>query len=675
LELSTDTEQERRTADPDEATPSHNQGRPRPGGVLSWLGRRPASAALILALVSATWAVAGSKRLFPYLSEDHDEGLYLLQARALSEGHLFPPAPEHADAFLPWLSVLSEGRFVLKYSPVHAAVLAAGELLGSARWSLGLIAGGVVGLSYLLAKEVLDDRRAAVLASLFLALSPLFLVQSATFLPYCAGLLLLEAFTLTLLRGMRTRRPLLFAASGFLFGVALFARPYDTLVFSVPLGVYFLVVHRRDRPALVRNAGWMALGVALPLLATFAYYEAATGSPFKTPFSLVEPRDTLGFGTRKLLPSHPDLIFTPARGWYGVGRYVLMTSLWGFGGLVLIGLFVAYLGRRRLKGPQPWLALVIVSFALGYLFFWGTYGTSFRGALTSYLGPFYFLPVLLPVTLLAARSFVDFWRYDRALAVVTMCGMVLVSGYLVLRALEANRRLTREDRRVYAPLAGLKDQRSLVLLPGIWGPHLLHPFASLQNAAHYDGRTVYALDRGDPRNLELIADYPRRAAYRFHLRGAYRANPPDPGLTTWLERLTALKGSPLRLGLNLMIPTADPRVVVSVSFQGRKESLAIDRGPLPGTATQLTLDVGSRAVGWAGPSAQRSVEPAEPGGPLVLSVSVGPVSGPHRTVYQRELGYTIEGESVTVLMPGATTVNELRLEEPLVVHGAHSVTP
>ncbi|HEX2191682.1 MAG TPA: glycosyltransferase family 39 protein, partial [Acidimicrobiales bacterium] len=394
---------------------------------------------LVLALAAGAWAVVGSRQVFPYLSDDHDEALYLYQADALAHGHLFPPAPRHPDAFLPWLSVLSEGRFILKYTPVHASILAAAmELTGSPRWALGIIAAAVVLLTYALAREVLGDRRPALAAAVFLALSPLFLIQTATFLSYCTSLLLLEAFALTLLRGLRTDGRLLLAASGFLLGVAAFARTFDALVFSLPLAAYVLWSRRGERARLLAAAGWLGAGLALPVLAMLAYFEAATGSPFRTPFNLLEPRDTLGFGTRRLVPGGPGLTFTPAHGVYGVARYVLLVSFWGFGGLLLAGFFLASLVRRRPRGPQAWMALIVVSYSAGYLFFWGTLGTSLRGSLTSFLGPFYFLPILVPVCLFAGRGFTDLWRHDRVMAVTAFAVMAGVSGYLLVRAVEVN---------------------------------------------------------------------------------------------------------------------------------------------------------------------------------------------------------------------------------------------
>lgn len=624
-----------------------------------------------MAVLAGLWALIGSQWVFPYLSDDHDEGIYLFQATALADGHLFPPAPEHADAFRPWLSVHSDDRFVLKYAPVHASILAVGiRTTGSARSSLALIAAGIVVLSYALAKEVLGDRRLAVLASVFLALSPLFLVQSATFLPYCSSLLLLEGFALAFLRGARSDGRVLLSVSGFVFGVALFARPFDALLWAIPLGLYVVVSQRTDRGRLARTVGWFGLGTVVPIVAMLSYYRAATGSPFRTPFNLLEPQDTLGFGARRLLPSQPELVFTPVHGTFGVIRYILLTSAWGFGGLVLVGLFLACVVRRRLDGPQPWLALVALSFSCGYLFFWGTFSTSPRGGITSFLGPFYFLPVLVPVTFLAAKCFGEVWHRDRVIAATAFAGMVVVSGYLLLKALPVNLRFTAEDRRLYAPIAAARLDRALVLIPPIYGPQLMHPFAYLQNEADYDGRIVYALDRGDPRNLELLDDLPGREAYKLRLRGHYRANPSDPGLTTSLERLTVTTHPSVPATLAFDNPTEDPYVAVTVTLNGRKDSFVLDRESVKGKRHEVAFSVGPSSVDVRAPVADRFHERAADVGLLSVSVAVRPADGGQsRTIYERHLACDSDGRSVRVLLPGNVSVNELGAEDPLEISG------
>lgn len=554
---------------------------------------------------------------------------------------------------------------------MHASILAVGlRLAGSERASLALVAAAIVVLSYALAKEILGDRRLAVLATVFLALSPLFVVQSATFLPYCSSLLLLEGFALAFLRGARSDGRVLLAVSGFVFGVALFARPFDALLWAIPLGLYVVVSQRTDRRRLARTAGWFTLGTVVPVLAMLAYYRAATGSPFRTPFNLLEPKDTLGFGPRRLLPSQPELDFTPTHGTYGVIRYALLTSAWAFGGLVLVGLFVASVVRRRMDGPQRWLALVVLSFSFGYLFFWGTFGTSLRGGVTSFLGPFYFLPVLVPLTFLGAKTFADVWRHDRFIAATSFAGMVVVSGYLLFKAVPVSLRLTAEDRRIYAPIVAARLDRALVLVPPIYGPQLLHPFAYLKNEADYDGRTVYALDRGEQRNLELIDDYPGREVYKLRIRGHYRANPTDRALTTSLDRLTVASQTSLPGTLAFDNPTEDPYVAVTVTLNGRKDSFVLDRESVTGKRHEVAFSIGPGSVDVRSPVADRFHERAADVGLLSVSVAVRPADGGQsRTIYERHLAFDSDGRSVRVLLPGNVSVNELGAEDPLEISG------
>jgi len=663
--MSTQTEQEHVPA-VDEDLPPVGQSAKGVGAVARRLVRNPAVMVTLLAVAAGAWAIVGSRQLFPYLSDDHDEAIYLLQADALAHGHLFPPAPEHPESFQPWLSVLSGDRYLLKYSPVHASLLALGILVGSPRIALGLVAAAAVVMAYLLAKEVLDDRRQAALAGAFFALSPLFLIQSVTFLPYLSSLALLMAFAVALLRGMRSSGRAWLLTSGFLLGVAVFARPYDAVLFAAPLGLYVVFSGWRAPKRLLAQAGWLALGAALPLMAMLAYYRAATGSPFRSPFSVLEPRDTLGFGNRKITPNHPDLIFTPAHGLYGVIRHVILTSFWCFGGLVLIGFLVAGLRRRQRSGPAAWLALVGLTVPFGYVFFWGTFGTGLRGGLTAFLGPFYFLPLLVPVTFFAARGFARFWPRDRFLGALALVSMLIASGFLVVRGVHANLRATREDRMLYSTLAPISDERAIVFLQPLYGPTLLHPFTGLRNSHDYDGNTVYALDLGEHQDLDVIDDHPGRVAYRFRLEGGdYRDNPPDPALYSSVVPLRVVEQPRLRTTLSLRNPTADPVVVVSVVMDGRRDTFVIDEQSYAGKSYRASLDIGRESVELGGPVVSHSVEPVDQEG-LIVSVSLASSgAGAPRTVYQRELGWNAAGPSFRVLLPGYLATNQLGPEDPL----------
>src|ERR1700710_858486 len=85
----------------------------------SWDG--PRCVVIVLCLGSAILALILSRTMFAHLSVNNDESAYLLQAKAIAHGQLFPVAPHPAASFTPWLGVIRDGHYVLKYAPVVGA--------------------------------------------------------------------------------------------------------------------------------------------------------------------------------------------------------------------------------------------------------------------------------------------------------------------------------------------------------------------------------------------------------------------------------------------------------------------------------------------------------------------------------------------------------------------------
>ncbi len=524
---------------------------PAPAGAARGRGRRPVVAVAGLALAAALWAVAASALFVPRLTDNGDEAVYLLQAESLRAGHLFPPAAEPARAFLPWLSTTVGHHYVTKYTPVFPAFIALGHrAFGSDRAALALTAAGAVVACYLLAREVLGRRREAALAAGFLAGSPLFAIQSATYLSYLFNAALLMGFAAALLAGLRReaaatpspplpararprpREPL--ALAGFLLGLAVFARPFDAVLFAGPLLAWWAWSGRHRFRRLLGQAGWVALGALPPLAAMAAYFRAATGSFLRPPFTFVGPTDTLGFGRHRMYAGMPFLDYTPGRALVALGRLTVLTGFWGFGGLLLVGL--ALVGHRSLRGRAGrWLAIVVLTVPLGYALFWGSFASSEWGGPWRF-GPFYWLPVLVPGSILGAAGFARLWRWDRMVGRFVAGGMAAVSLFVVGRAVAEHRRIGAERDRLYAaPLAAADTlQRAVVFLPPLDGPWLLQPFSLARNAT-FDGSVVWALDRGARQNLDVVRHLPGRTPYRV-VAGATRRSP------TTLERLAVVDG-------------------------------------------------------------------------------------------------------------------------------------
>jgi hypothetical protein len=346
---------------------------------------------------------------------------------------------------------------------------------------------------------------------------------------------------------------------------------------------------------------------------------------------------------------------------------MLLVSFWGFGGLVLVGFFLAAVLRRRLRGPQAWVALIAVTYSGGFFFFWGTFGTSVHGSLTSFLGPFYFLPVLVPLTLLAGRGFTALWRHDRVMAGTSLVVMAAVSGYLLARAVGVNLDLTADDRRLHAAVADADLGRSIILLPPLYGPTLLHPFAWFWNTPEDDARTIYALDRGDAENLALLRDHPDRTPYRLRVVESHlRANPPDPRFRTALEPLTVVNQASVETSVTLENPTDDPEVVLSVAVNGQRRSWLLDGASVRGKRYEVRLRIGPDSVALEDRAGPDRAEEVTADRYVTLSLETGPGTGapPERRAEQR-LAFAVEDHAVWMLFPTPVGQEEPGLGRPI----------
>ncbi len=523
-------------------------------------------AVTVLAAVAAVSSVVLSKMVFPFPTGNPDEAVYLLQAETLRQGRLFPPAPtEHPEAFQPFFTRYRDGEYIPKYSPVHAVLLAiAGSVFGTYRAGPALIAGALVVTTYLLALEVLHRRREALFAAVLLAASPLFVVQSATFLSYLSALLFLELFAVALLRGVRLRSLRWHVVAGFVFGVAFFARSYDALLFGIPFGVLFIATHRHTARAGLKHAAALVAGVAPVLLAYGAFNWAATGHPLHPPFA-IDPSDTIGFGPHRFVPGDPYFDYTPREGVVALARYLTTTSFWVFGGIPIVGLAIFALVRRCGGARGRALAGVILAIPTGYFFF---YGTSVSSVLTPgvlYLGPWYYSALFGPLVILGAAGFSLLWRRGPVMAGVAVIVMVAVSSFVTVRALRANADRATGDRRLHHALEVIPPQ-SLVFLPA---DVLLRPFPTARNPT-LDGRVLYALDGGPSANVAVAQSLPDRRPYLVQFPPA-RGGPQQ---ASRLRPLDVVSGPAVNIPIDIGEAAGD--LVLSLEWRGERLDCRFD---------------------------------------------------------------------------------------------------
>lgn len=360
---------------------------------------------LLLAALAALLSLVLHVTLFRQGSLDNDEVAYLLQARALTHGQLFLPVPDPATAYQPWFFAVTDAGYVSKYLPVVSAVFAASLLLtGSIAPVLALLAAALVVLTAALARETGLDERASLGAAALVSLSPLMLLQSALALSYLLFLVLIVACWLLLLR-IRRRAGGAGAAAGLgvLAVLAGSCRPYDALLLLLVPGAVVLRSLRGapGRPGRLGRLGLAAgAGAVPPLVAVLAYNSVATGSALRLPFGLLEPSDKLGFGVRRLVPQDPTHDFGLWQGLSGLlTHFVALPLTWFALGLLLLP--AAAIAVRRAGAPMGILLAAGGTLLLGYLPFWGPWNATLLWGGTRVVGPFYAMPLLVPVTLAA----------------------------------------------------------------------------------------------------------------------------------------------------------------------------------------------------------------------------------------------------------------------------------
>jgi hypothetical protein len=605
-------------------------------------------AAAALAVVAGIVAFLSAHELFPYLSTNHDEAVYLQQAAMLLDGRLFlrPPVVE---AFEPWFFVESSRGLYPKYSPVVATVFAVGMALGDPRLSLAVVGAALVGLTYAVGTEAFD-RRTGLLGAVLVLVSPFYVVQTGLFLPYAPTLAFELLFAWAYLRSVRTGSRPLAGLAGLAIGIAFFARPYTAVLFATPFVAHALwtlgragrAARRGERGSLVDatfRQGLVAAGGLLGVAATLGYNAVVTGDPFTFPYQAFAPRDGLGFGTRRILGYERD--YTPALALAANGQAVWsLLTRWVVAGplgtvLAVVGLGATavrvrrYLGRREagLMGaiarpdggtgdeaprdadaglaPRLVLAGLFVTVIAGNVYFWGSLNilgdmdVAGDGLISMY-GPYYHFDLLVPTALFAAlalRLLAGRWRtavrerFDgdaaRRVAVAgLLVGAFVVGGAAAVIGADPVAQNAETSAQLGAAYEPFEPQppEGLVFLPTPYGDWLNHPFQVLRNDPSFDGRTVYAMRE---HQFDVVDAYPDRQLYRYGYRGdwaPFLGTPVEPRLYP----IEHVRGERVTVHSSLGVPEGVATMTVRLAAGGESTYYTV-RGPPEELDTRIVI--------------------------------------------------------------------------------------
>ncbi|HUQ39481.1 MAG TPA: glycosyltransferase family 39 protein [Acidimicrobiales bacterium] len=585
--------------------------------------------ALALCVVSAVVAVVVKHTVFPLLSFNNDEAVYRLQADAIAHGHLFPPTPALHDSFRPWLGAVSGGHYVLKYSLALPSLMAVSQLLvGSFDLYLAAVGAGVAGATYLLALELLDDRRHALVAAGLVVGSPVVLLHSALLLPYLPTMLFLELFAWALVRGTRRRSALLVAVSGLAIGMAFNIRPYDAALFGAPWVAY--AVWRR--PGVRQVLAFLApTGAALAVF--LILNQLTTSHPLRPPFAFIEPADAFGFGERRQQPFErlrTFSIFEAVEGSVAHGRMLLY---WLCGGPLLVVLAVA--GWRHLRRAEARVLLIAaIAVPVGYFVFWAPWNATVVWGGARFLGPYYYVVVLVPAAVLAARGLGVLGTRSRLATTVVASLLVAVTLIVATVVTGHHLRITRDQKAIAAMLHDAPPRPKIVFTQP--SQFLMNPVAFAGNDSTLTGETIYAVQRGAG-DLDVQRMFRDRDAYLLTLGGDFTDS--RRGASGRLRPLEHVTGPDVRGRVLVRFPKGVWNVELEVQAfgQARTYRLPYHRGRRY-EHFSVTTD-GARLVGRT-PYTQYTprvvrLDPSAPVVPavdrgLVITLYLGPLDGSSR---------------------------------------------
>ncbi len=546
-------------------------------------------ALVLLAIASAALSIAVQRNVFPYYSGDRDEPVYRYQAQMLEDGLLTIPRSQEAF-FRPWLSGPHGDHLVMAFEPVWPAVLAISDATTNSMLpALALSAAAAVVGMYAFALALIRDRRVAIVSSALLAFSPFALLLGGTYLNYTFGLALGIWCAFATIRAVQRRSPAAGLSAGLLLGVLFFTRPYDAILVSIPLGL-FVLSSRMSRHQFMRLVRWAIFGI-LPLLAlALAYNAFIDGSLFTFPTTVQSGGwSRFGWGTRSLAPDMPRLNYSFSGALKALGRNSAATPTWMIGsylslGIAGVGGFVVFRRDRRLF---MFLTAMTLVFPLGYLAWWASSLTN-AGAFTG-LGPHYYLPVMVPLSLLAAVGFGDLaTRMRPVLFIAMLLLLAIVTGFFVRPKLDEQRYVSEVSRKYSSAVFNATARQPgplIVINERASYPYVMLKNGLLANRPRLDTRVLFAIDRG-AKNIDLLRSRPGRRAFRVvrMLASGAPLSSIHPALVPQHTRTAP------QISLTTTIVNTDGSNVVTAysRFAGIRRAFVLDRSSTKGDRYRVT---------------------------------------------------------------------------------------
>lgn len=463
----------------------------------------PRASPLALAFLFVAGFVATvlfSSKVSHHLPGFGDEMNYLFQAKIFASGRLSVPEPPDPEFFkVDWMHLFGNDHKVWGFHPPgNCFFLAIGWLVGNYWITLPIVFGLILCVQYLLAIEVLGDRRVALLSAALVGTSHYVLSLASSFMAHAPSLLLSSLFYLCVLRFLRTGSPrtLVFAA-GWL-GLAFVVRPLSAVLVGLP--PLFLVAGRFERRLLGAYAAATIVGVALGSV-VFWYTWGITGRfTFSYNIKGMEVGQTLWVRLSKGWQYHFSNLFR------NINEFQHRVHSFGFV-LNVVLFFVPFFAlqegrKRRLVLFMAW-SFVFYVIAHSFLHW---YGWKWEPRMISDVSFLFFLVSTAGLTFVAGQ-------HGARLAAVTVsvvAALVWVALYdIPARATSEYANYNHSPSSLSRILATTKLSDAVIFLAAEQAYAVYMPM----NSVDFDGPIVFARFQGNAYNYKLLTRFPNRRAF------------------------------------------------------------------------------------------------------------------------------------------------------------------
>jgi hypothetical protein len=459
---------------------------------------------LLVAVVGGPLVVAALAALNQWIlrgfPNSGDEYVYLLQARTLTAGRLWWPAPSAPDLFAMNYVAAEGGRTFGTFPPGWPLALAIAMSAGIPAWLVNPVLGAVsLALVWTLGARLYGARAGAAAAAL-MAVSPFFAFNAASYFShtFCGALLLAAAC----LAARDDRRPWWVPVLvGALLGWAVLARYFTGVVCGVAI-LWWLV---RPGVARWRTLALVALGGLPWVVVLMAYNQELSGSPWRlTTTELTASRwFASGFVLRgaDILSSHlvRHLLWTPP---------ALIVAY-------LIYLRAAPAASRR--GLLTWLPVIMAVTLYFYMERGGNqYGARFHYEI------FPFVVLFVAAQIFQAADYGSLPLRDRRLFGWLAASVALMPAAFVVHAI-VERDVIRERMHPFVHVSTVGLDGALVLFAGRVGSRRSMAAEDLtRNGPLFDDPILFGLDPGASRRCAEVSRLPGRAAYVYRWDPAAR---------------------------------------------------------------------------------------------------------------------------------------------------------